>query len=110
VCYPREYCATGIASGACLVVVVALSTNRHRTDSAKTTTDNGTDDIINNLPTTTSPLPNYDLASPSLPSRSDGTVSKVGLTRRITCFLQGMPPSSRLQIWYGPNLRLARGL
>ena len=47
-CYPREYCATGIASGACLVVVVALSRNRHRTDSAKTTTDNGTDDIINN--------------------------------------------------------------
>ena len=46
-CYPREYCATGIASGACLVVVT-LSRTDTDTDSAKTTTDNGTDDTINN--------------------------------------------------------------
>jgi hypothetical protein len=46
-CYPREYCATSIASGACHVVV-ALSRNR-LCQERKTTTDNGTKDInINN--------------------------------------------------------------
>jgi carbohydrate-binding DOMON domain-containing protein len=49
VCYPREYCTTSIASGACLVVVTLSRTDTDTdTDSAKTTTDNGTDDTINN--------------------------------------------------------------
>jgi hypothetical protein len=106
VCYPREYCATSIASGACLVVV-ALSRNRFCQDH-----DRQRHRRYHPTTTTTSPLPNNDSTSPSLPPRSDGTVSKVDLTRRITitCFLQGMPPSSRLQTWYGSNLRLARGL
>jgi hypothetical protein len=110
VCYPREYCATSIASGACLVVV-ALSRNRFCQDHDRQRHQRQQSrrrrrQQHHHYPTTT----RLDSTSPSLPPPSDGTVSKVDLTRRITCFLQGMPPSSRLQIWYGSNLRLARGL
>jgi hypothetical protein len=106
-----ENCATGIASR-CMPCCCRLDLEWKPT-LPRPRTDRGINDDHTATTTTTSPptTTNDDSTSPSLPPRSDGTVSKVGLTRRrITCLLQGMPPSSRLQIWYGSNLPFARDL